>query len=188
MKKPEVGCYERFAEDFTDASAEAGKKQFIVPYFIVGHPGSTLKDTVELARWVKRQGLRPRQIQEFIPTPMSVATCMYFTGINPLTSEPVAVVRDLREKRMMKALLMYWDEAQQDLAREALSRLGRRDLVGYHGSALVPPGPKRPRPGSAPATPNGPGAAAPPKRTRASGARGRPDALRSARAAVIGKR
>jgi radical SAM superfamily enzyme YgiQ (UPF0313 family) len=139
MKKPPIEHYERFVRSFCQASDAAGKEQYLVPYFITGHPGSTLKDTIELALWLKRQNLRPRQVQEFIPTPMAIATAMYFTGIDPLTMEPVAVVRDLREKKMMKALLYWWDEAHHALAREALRKAGREDLIGRAPSSLVPP-------------------------------------------------
>ncbi len=138
MKKPAIGSYERFAQAFCQASEAAGKDQYLVPYFISGHPGSTLKDTVELALYLKRSGMRPRQVQDFIPTPMSVATTMYYTGIDPLHHEPVYVARDLREKRMMKALIQYWDPKQHELAREALKRVGRKDLIGRGEHCLVP--------------------------------------------------
>lgn len=138
MKKPGIESYERFAQAFCDASRAAGKDQYLVPYFITGHPGSTLEDTVKLALYLKRNGLRPRQVQDFIPTPMSVATTMYYTGIDPLSQEPVYVARDLREKRMMKALIQYWDPSQHALAREALRKLGRSDLIGRGPNCLVP--------------------------------------------------
>jgi uncharacterized radical SAM protein YgiQ len=147
MKKPPVAFYERFAQAFCQASEEAGKDQYLVPYFITGHPGSTLKDTVDLALWLKARNLRPRQVQDFIPTPMAIATTMFFTGIDPLTMEPVPVVRDLREKKLMKALLYYWDPEQQPLAREALLRAGRRDLIGHGSRCLVPPAGARPNRG-----------------------------------------
>jgi uncharacterized radical SAM protein YgiQ len=139
MKKPSIKSYERFAQTFCQASDEAGKEQFLVPYFITGHPGSTLKDTIELALYLKRKDMRPRQVQDFIPTPMAVATTMYFTGIDPLTGEPVYTARDLREKRMMKALVFYWDPQHWPLAREALRQAGRHDLIGRGPNALVPP-------------------------------------------------
>jgi uncharacterized radical SAM protein YgiQ len=136
MKKPPVEHYERFAQAFCQASDEAGKEQYLVPYFITGHPGSTLEDTIQLALWLKERNMRPRQVQDFIPTPMAIATAMYFTGLDPLTGKPVHVARDLREKRMMKALLFYWDAQHWPLAREALLKAGRRDLIGK----LVPAG------------------------------------------------
>jgi uncharacterized radical SAM protein YgiQ len=145
MKKPPIAAYERFARAFCQASEAAGKEQYLIPYFIVGHPGSTLADTIELARWLKRQNLRPRQIQEFIPTPMAMATAMYVTGIDPISGERVEVVRDLREKRRMKALLLWWDERQHPLAREALRAGGRADLIGSGPERLIPPARKRAR-------------------------------------------
>jgi uncharacterized radical SAM protein YgiQ len=139
MKKPDVSTYERFAQAFCQASEDAGKEQYLVPYFITGHPGSTLADTIALARWLKANDLRPRQIQDFIPTPMAIATTMWFTGIDPLTGEPVESARELREKRMMKALLFWWDPQHWDLAREALRKAGRADLIGRGPQCLVPP-------------------------------------------------
>ena len=139
MKKPPIASYERFAQAFCKASEEAGKDQYLVPYFITGHPGSTLTDTIELALYLKRQNLRPRQIQDFIPTPMSMAATMYYTGIDPLTMTPVYTARDLREKRMMKALLFWWDPQHWPLARDALSKAGRRDLIGRAPHCLIPP-------------------------------------------------
>ena len=139
MKKPGIESYERFAQAFCQASEAAGKEQYLIPYFITGHPGSTLKDTIELALYLKQSNLRPRQIQDFIPTPMAIATAMYHTGIDPLTNEPVYTATDLREKRMMKALIFWWDEASWPLAREALVKAGRRDLIGRGPRCLVPP-------------------------------------------------
>jgi uncharacterized radical SAM protein YgiQ len=139
MKKPPIEHYERFAQAFCQASEQAGKEQYLVPYFISGHPGSTMKDTIELGLWLKSKNMRPRQVQDFIPTPMAIATTMYVTGIDPLTNQPVPVVRDLREKRMMKALLYWWDETHHELAREALKKAGRADLIGHGASCLVPP-------------------------------------------------
>jgi radical SAM superfamily enzyme YgiQ (UPF0313 family) len=139
MKKPGIESYERFAETFCRASEKAGKEQYLIPYFITGHPGSTLADTVELALYLKRKGMRPRQVQDFIPTPMSMATSMYYTGLDPFTQEPVHTAHELREKRLMKALIFYWDPKQQPLAREALRRAGRGDLIGRGPHCLVPP-------------------------------------------------
>ena len=139
MKKPGIQSYERFAQAFCQASEKAGKEQYLVPYFISGHPGSTLKDAVSLAVYLKNNNMRPRQVQDFIPTPMAVATAMFYTGIDPLTGEPVYTARDLREKRMMKALIFYWDAQHWPLAREALKKAGRADLIGRGPNALVPP-------------------------------------------------
>ena len=139
MKKPAISSYERFASTCCDASQKAGKEQYLIPYLITGHPGSTLKDTVELALYLKRNGMRPRQVQDFIPTPMSMATCMYYSGLDPETLEPVACARTAKEKKMMKALVFYWDSQHWPLAREALYAAGRRDLIGRGTHCLVPP-------------------------------------------------
>ena len=167
MKKPGIESYERFAQAFCQASEQAGKEQYLIPYFITGHPGSTLKDTIELALYLKKNHLRPRQVQDFIPTPMAIATAMFHTGVDPLTNEPVYTATDLREKRMMKALIFWWDEASWPLAREALKKAGRGDLIGRAPHCLVPPeygltapqartGPRPPpRAGYRPAQPQG---------------------------------
>ena len=139
MKKPGIESYERFVEQFACASKEAGKEQHLVPYFISGHPGSTLREMVDLALYLKESGLRPRQVQDFIPTPMSMATCMYYTGLDPFTRKPVYTAKDLREKRLQKALLLYWDTTHHDEVREALLEAGRGDLIGTRPHCLVPP-------------------------------------------------
>ncbi len=141
MKKPGVESYDRFAEQFACASRDAGKDQYLVPYYISGHPGSTAQDMIDLAIYLKRKGLRPRQVQDFIPTPMSLAATMYHTGIDPLSGKPVYTAKGLREKRQQKALLLYWDPAHHDLAREALVSAGRADLIGNGPECLVPPAP-----------------------------------------------
>ncbi|MBN1611352.1 MAG: YgiQ family radical SAM protein [Polyangiaceae bacterium] len=138
MRKPELGCYERFARAFAEASTAANKEQYLVPYFITGHPGSSFEDTVELALALKAHNLRPREVQDFIPTPLSVATAMYHTGLDPTTRKPVTVARELRDKRLLKALLYWWDPSQHARVREALRRAGRTDLIGTGPRALVP--------------------------------------------------
>ena len=145
MKKPGIESYERFQTMFACASRDAGKEQYDIPYFISGHPGSTLEDMVELALWLKKNGRRPRQVQDFIPTPMAMATCMYHTGIDPLTMQPVYTATGLRAKKLQKALLLYWSPEQWPLAREALREAGRADLIGTGPNALVPSerGPER---------------------------------------------
>jgi len=144
MMKPGIASYERFTELFACASRQAGKEQYEIPYFISGHPGSTLADMVELALWLKRRSYRPRQVQDFIPTPMSLATTMYWTGLDPFTLEPVPCATGLREKKRQKALLLYWDEARWPLVREALAAAGRADLIGHGSGCLVPPERSRP--------------------------------------------
>ncbi len=139
MKKPGAESYERFAEMFACASQDAGKDQHLVPYYISGHPGSTLGSMIALALYLKKRGIRPRQVQDFIPTPMSMATCMYYTGEDPFTREPVYTAVALRDKRKQKALLLYWDPQHHELAREALIEADRRDLIGSAAHCLVPP-------------------------------------------------
>jgi uncharacterized radical SAM protein YgiQ len=139
MKKPGIESFERFQEMFACASKDAGKDQYDIPYFISGHPGCTLDDMIELAVWLKKNGKRPRQVQDFIPTPMSMAACMYYAGIDPHTLEPVYAARGLREKKQQKALLLYWDREHWPMAREALRAANRGDLIGRGPEHLVPP-------------------------------------------------
>jgi uncharacterized radical SAM protein YgiQ len=144
MKKPGIESYDRFTEQFRCASEAAGKDQYLVPYFISGHPGSTLADMIDMALYLKRKGYRPRQVQDFIPTPMSLAATMYHTGIDPLTMKPCYTAHGLREKKLQKALLLYWNPEQHELVREALTLAGRTDLIGHGPEHLVPPAPRRP--------------------------------------------
>jgi uncharacterized radical SAM protein YgiQ len=139
MRKPGIESYERFVELFSRASTEAHKEQYDIPYFISGHPGTTLGDMVELALWLKASGRRPRQVQDFIPTPMSMATAMYYSGLDPMTLEPVHAARGLREKRLQKALLLFWSPEHWNDAREALREAGRTELIGRGPNCLVPP-------------------------------------------------
>ncbi|MGV3622442.1 MAG: YgiQ family radical SAM protein, partial [Archangium sp.] len=139
MKKPGIESYERFQSMFACESKNAGKEQYDIPYFISGHPGSTLDDMIDLAMWLKQSGRRPRQVQDFIPTPMSVAACMFFSGIDPLKMEPVFVAKGLKEKRLQKALILYWNPEHWDDVREALTDAGRTDLTGRGPNALVRP-------------------------------------------------
>jgi uncharacterized radical SAM protein YgiQ len=139
MKKPGIESFERFQQMFACASEEAGKEQYDIPYFISGHPGCSLDDMIELALWLKKNGKRPRQVQDFIPTPMSMAACMYYSGFDPLKMEPVYTATGLREKKLQKALLLYWNPEQWPLAREALRAAKRDDLIGRGPACLVPP-------------------------------------------------
>ncbi|HVZ34820.1 MAG TPA: YgiQ family radical SAM protein, partial [Polyangiaceae bacterium] len=139
MKKPPIEHYERFAQAFCQASEAAGKQQYLIPYLITGHPGSGISDTIDLALYLKKHHLKPRQVQDFIPTPMAMATAMYYSGFDPFTLEPVRTVRSLREKKQLKALVQYWDAEQWPLAREALAQAQRRELIGSGPSCLVPP-------------------------------------------------
>ena len=143
MMKPGVGSYYRFKELFDKYSKEAGKEQYLIPYFIAAHPGTTDEDMLELALWLKRNGFRADQVQAFLPSPMATATAMYHTGKNPLrrvtrASATVAVPKGLRVRRLHKAFLRYHDANNWPLLREALRRMGRADLIGPGKLQLIP--------------------------------------------------
>ena len=125
MKKPGIEDFERFRDEFARYSKEAGKEQYLVPYFISSHPGCAMKDAVELYEYLERNGWRPQQVQDFTPTPMTLASDMHWSGYHPFTGKPVHVVRDMREKRMQKALLRWADPSSTQLVEEALRRTGR---------------------------------------------------------------
>jgi uncharacterized radical SAM protein YgiQ len=143
MMKPGVGSYYRFKELFDKYSKAAGKEQYLIPYFIAAHPGTTDEDMLELALWLKRNGFRADQVQAFLPSPMATATAMYHTGKNPLrrvtrASAGVTVPKGLRVRRLHKAFLRYHDANNWPMLREALRRMGRADLIGPGRQQLVP--------------------------------------------------
>jgi len=144
MMKPGVGTYYRFKELFDRYSKEAGKEQYLVPYFIAAHPGTTDEDMLELALWLKKNGFRADQVQAFLPSPMATATAMYHSGRNPLrrvarNSEEVTIPKGLKIRRLHKAFLRYHDANNWPMLREALRRMGRADLIGPGKPHLVPP-------------------------------------------------
>ena len=139
MKKPEIEAFNKFKNNFDRFSKDCGKEQYIVPYFISSHPGSDLKDMIDLALYLKRNRFRLQQVQDFIPTPMTLATAMYYTGYDPITSKKVYCARTVKEKRMQKALMRYHDPANYYLVKEALMQAGRKDLIGYGKDKLIPP-------------------------------------------------
>jgi uncharacterized radical SAM protein YgiQ len=144
MMKPGIGAYDRFKQMFDKFSKEAGKEQYLIPYFIAAHPGTTDEDMLELALWLKRNGFRLDQVQTFLPTPLAIATAMWHTEKNPLRkvtadSEGVAVVRGGRQRKLHKAFLRYHDPANWPLLREALKTMGRSDLIGPGKRHLIPP-------------------------------------------------
>jgi uncharacterized radical SAM protein YgiQ len=143
MKKPPRQDFDRFAEAFEEASARAGKEQYLVPYFIASHPGSDVEDMIELAVYLKRNGYRPRQVQDFIPSPMDLATAMYHTGLDPQTLEPVPVAKNLRDRRMQRALMQFFKPENYFEVRRALLAAGRGDLMGSGCDALIPATPPR---------------------------------------------
>jgi uncharacterized radical SAM protein YgiQ len=142
MMKPGIGAYDRFKELFDRYTREAGKEQYLIPYFIAAHPGTTDEDMLNLALWLKRNGFRPDQVQAFLPSPMASATAMFHTGWNPLRSlksrQRVHVVRGLAQRRLHKAFLRYHDPNNWPMLREALRRMGRADLIGGGKHQLVP--------------------------------------------------
>lgn len=164
MKKPEPETYDEFAAMFEKYSAEAGKKQYLVPYFIGAHPGSRIEDMIELALWLKARGFRLRQVQDFQPTPMTLSSAMFHTGIQPATNKEVYVPRTMKEKRLQKAFLRYHDPENYWIVKEALLAAGRGDLIGFHKTALIPP---HAPPGAAGARPSDRGGSRrPPKKRR----------------------
>ena len=138
MKKPGGDSFERFAARFKEASQRAGKEQYLVPYFIASHPGSGLEEMIELALYLKENGYRPRQVQDFIPAPMDIATCMYYTGLDPETLTPVESAQTASDRGLQRALLQYWEPRNHALVKRALERAGRRDLIGDGGECLIP--------------------------------------------------
>jgi uncharacterized radical SAM protein YgiQ len=143
MMKPGIGSYDKFKTLFDQYSREAGKEQYLIPYFIAAHPGTSDGDMLALALWLKRNDFRLDQVQTFLPTPLATATAMYHSGKNPLrkvsrSSEPVSVVRGARQRRLHKAFLRYHDPENWPLLREALNRMGRADLIGNGKRHLVP--------------------------------------------------
>jgi uncharacterized radical SAM protein YgiQ len=176
MKKPSVGSFEIFAERFAAASKRAGKEQYLVPYFIASHPGSGVEEMIELAVFLKQRGYRPRQVQDFIPAPMDIATCMYWTGLDPITMKPVETAKKLKDRDVQRALLQFFAPENWATVRDALRRAGREELIGEGPDCLIPSRPPR-----RPARRSGPGAekrgqpiAETPARDRPSGGYRRP--------------
>ncbi len=139
MGKPHIEAYIEFSKKYFSLSEKAGKEQYLVPYLMSSHPGSTMKEAVELASFLKKLGIRPEQVQDFYPTPGTISTCMYYTGFDPYTMKEVYVAKNPHEKALQRALLQYYNPKNADLVREALIKAGRRDLIGYSDKCLVPP-------------------------------------------------
>ena len=144
MGKPERSVYEEFCRRYRKMNETLQKKQYLVPYLMSSHPGSTLKEAVELAEYCRDLGYMPEQVQDFYPTPSTMSTCMYYTGLDPRTMEQVYVPKNPHEKAMQRALIQYRDPKNRDLVREALERCGRRDLIGYSPKCLLRPEGGRP--------------------------------------------
>ena len=144
MGKPRREVYDAFVERFERLSAEYGLKQYVVPYLISSHPGSTMREAVELAEAVRDMGYMPEQVQDFYPTPSTMSTCMFYTGVDPRTMEPVYIPRDPHEKAMQRALIQYRKPENYKLVKEALRKAGREDLIGYGAKCLIRPVPPKP--------------------------------------------
>lgn len=139
MGKPPRSVYDKFCEKFYNINQKIGKKQFLVPYLMSSHPGSTLNDAIELALYLKKNHMHPEQVQDFYPTPFTLSTCMFYTGLDPLTMEEVYVPRDMEEKQMQRALLQFDIPENKRLVIKALQKAGREDLIGYGINCLVTP-------------------------------------------------
>jgi uncharacterized radical SAM protein YgiQ len=137
MKKPGSKNFDEFAERFERASEKARKEQYLVPYFIASHPGSTAKEMIDLAVFLKARGYRPRQVQDFIPAPMDIATCMYFTGLDPVSMKPVQTVKKLQDRKVQRALMQYFAPENWFTVRDALLAAGRGDLIGDGAECLI---------------------------------------------------
>jgi uncharacterized radical SAM protein YgiQ len=140
MKKPSIDNFGIFAEQFTEASAAVGKKQQIIPYFIASHPGSTVEDMIDMAVYLKRNGYKPDQVQDFIPAPFDIATCMYYTGIDPFSKKPVTIAKNLRDRKLQRALMQFFKPDNWFEVRESLLQANRQDLIGGC-EGLIPPNP-----------------------------------------------
>ena len=139
MGKPSRAVYDRFVGEYRAMNRELGRDQYLVPYLMSSHPGSTLREAVELAEYVRDMGYMPEQVQDFYPTPSTMSTCMYYTGVDPRTMKPVYVPKTAHEKALQRALIQYRKPENYELVREALQKAGRTDLIGYGPKCLIAP-------------------------------------------------
>jgi len=139
LGKPKAAVYQEFCRQYKKMNERLGLKQYLVPYLMSSHPGSTMKEAVELAEYCRDLGYMPEQVQDFYPTPSTISTCMYYTGLDPRTMEPVYVPKNPHEKEMQRALIQYRNPANRALVREALLKAGREDLIGYGPKCLLRP-------------------------------------------------
>jgi len=139
MGKPSNDVYERFIKAYKRTNEDVGKKQFVVPYLMSSHPGSTMKEAVALAEYLRDLGYMPEQVQDFYPTPSTISTCMYYTELDPRTMEKVYVPKNPHEKAMQRALIQYRNPKNYDLVVEALQKAGRTDLIGFDKNCLIRP-------------------------------------------------
>ena len=139
MGKPKNSVYMQFVKEYKDMNKKIGKEQYLVPYLMSSHPGSTLKEAVELAEYLRDLGYMPEQVQDFYPTPSTLSTCMYYTGLDPRTMEEVYTPHNPHEKAMQRALIQYRNPKNYDLVKEALIKAGRTDLIGFDKKCLIRP-------------------------------------------------
>lgn len=144
MGKPSAAVYEKFQEEYNKTNKRLGKDQYLVPYLMSSHPGSTLKEAVKLAEYIRKWSFMPEQVQDFYPTPSTISTCMYYTGLDPRTMERVYVPTSPHEKAMQRALIQFRDPAKYDLVKEALLKAGRADLIGFGEQCLIRPRRQKP--------------------------------------------
>ncbi|MCQ2463919.1 MAG: DUF3362 domain-containing protein, partial [Clostridia bacterium] len=137
MGKPHIQTYTDFSKKYFEYSGDNGKQQFLIPYLMSSHPGSELSDAIELALFLKKRGIRPQQVQDFYPTPGTISTAMFYTGIDPYTMKNVYVAKSPEEKAMQRALLQYYLPANKDIILKALKKAGRYDLIGSSPKCLV---------------------------------------------------
>jgi len=140
MGKPGFDVYEKFAARFEAVNKKLGKEQYLVPYLMSSHPGCALEDAVELAEYLHKENLKPEQVQDFYPTPGTLSTCMYYTGLDPRTMKKVFVPKSQRDKTAQRALIQYRLPANYEIVKGALAKAGRKDLIGFGKGALVRPG------------------------------------------------
>ena len=172
MGKPSNTVYQKFIARYQRLNEKMGKKQFVVPYLMSSHPGYTLKEAVTLAEYLRDLGYMPEQVQDFYPTPSTISTVMYYTGLDPRTMEPVYVPTNPHEKAMQRALIQYRDPKNYALVREALEKAGRQDLIGFGKECLIRPYPPK-------KDAQKPGAKKPPQKAEKSARKGRPADRRS---------
>ena len=139
MGKPSHEVYQEFLKKYQSCCKKSGKEQYAVPYFMSSHPGCGLKEAVELAEYIRDLGFMPEQVQDFYPTPSTISTCMYYTGVDPLTMEKVYVPKNPHEKAMQRALIQYKNPENRSLVEEALKKAGREDLIGFGPRCLLRP-------------------------------------------------
>ena len=139
MGKPNIEVYEKFRHRFYELTKSMDKKQYLVPYLMSSHPGSKPEDAIELALFLKKEGLHPEQVQDFYPTPGTISTCMFYTGLDPYTEKPIFVPKTKEEKAQQRALLQYFRPENRQIVIAALRKAGRSDLIGYGENCLIRP-------------------------------------------------